>query len=245
VALGSWPPVIGKSLMPFSKNRGIHRLGAGFCFALYTNVTDVWKGLFSLPSKYYNAFSCRMPILPIEPDIFPDDLLEQADPESALRWWALYTLSRREKDLIRRLRALNISHYAPLIKRRTRSPNGRTRISQVPLFAGYVFLRGGEDDRYSALKTNCISRCLTVDDPERLVRDLQSIRRLITSDVPLTPESRIEPGMRVRIRSGSLAGLEGTVVKRRGTERLFVTVEFLQQGASVQLDDFQVERIDR
>ena len=45
-------------------------------------------------------------------------------------------------------------------------------------------------------------------------------------------------------RQCSLAGLEGTVIRRRGAERLLVVVEFLQQGASVQLDDFQVERID-
>jgi len=187
-----------------------------------------------------------MPILPVEPDIFPEDLLEQdrPEPDSGTQWWALYTLPRREKDLMRRLRAMGVSHYAPLIKRRTKSPSGRVRTSHVPLFAGYVFLRGQEDDRYQSLKTNCVSRCIPVDDGEGLVRDLKNIKRLIDSEAPLTPEAQIEPGMRVRIRSGALVGLEGTVVKRRGVERLLVVVEFLQQGASVQLEDFQVERID-
>ena len=68
--------------------------------------------------------------------------------------------------------------------------------------------------------------------------------QLISSDAPLTPESRIEAGMRIRVRSGSLAGLEGVVIKRRGMQRLLVIVHFLQQGASVQLEDYQVERID-
>ena len=49
--------------------------------------------------------------------------------------------------------------------------------------------------------------------------------------------------MRVRIRSGPLTGLEGLVIRRRGQDRLLVAVEFLQQGASVQIDDFEVERI--
>jgi len=187
-----------------------------------------------------------MPILPTEPDIFPEDLLEQGPPEadSPLRWWALYTLSRREKDLMRRLRGVGVPHYAPMIQRKNKSPSGRVRTSHVPLFAGYVFLLGDEDHRYQALQTNCVSRCLRVDDPDRLVADLQNIKRLIDCEAPLTPESRIEPGVRVRIRNGSLAGLEGTVVKRRGRERLFVAVEFLQQGASVLLQDFQVEQID-
>ena len=201
-----------------------------------------------------------MPILPREPDVFPDDLLDydpdldpdlDLDPdqdgsteEAAARWWALYTLPRREKELVRRLRGMGISHYCPLIKRRKRSPSGRMRTSYVPLFASYVFLRGCEESRYQAWTTNCVSRCLDVDDGRQLAHDLRQIRRLLESDAPLTPESRLEPGMRVRIRSGSLVGLEGTVVKRRGTERLLVAVHFLQRGASVQLEDFQVERID-
>ena len=187
-----------------------------------------------------------MPILPREPDIFPEDLFEEdrAPQEPGAMWWVLYTLPRREKGLLRRLRTMAIPHYCPLVRRRTRSPSGRVRASYVPLFAGYVFVFGSEGQRYGALTTNCVSRCLAVPDGEELAHDLRQIHRLVQSDAPLTPEARIEPGNRVRIRSGSLSGLEGTVIKRRGSERLLVVVTFLQKGASVQLDDFQVERID-
>ncbi len=187
-----------------------------------------------------------MPILPCEPDIFPDDLLEaESSPAQSMGcWWALYTLARHEKSLMRRLRDMRIAHYGPLVKRRARSPAGRIRTSHVPLFPGYVFLRGSEQDRYLAVTTNCVSRCLAVDDPEQLVRDLRQIRRLVLCDAPLLPESRIEAGMKVRIRSGPLEGIEGVVVRRRGTDRLLVAVHFLQRGASIQLEDFEVERID-
>ena len=40
------------------------------------------------------------------------------------RWVAFYTLSRREKDLMRKLEASGIPFYAPLIRRRMRSPAG-------------------------------------------------------------------------------------------------------------------------
>ncbi len=186
-----------------------------------------------------------MPILPAESDVFPDDLLDaEGSEDPAPRWWALYTLPRREKELMRRLRSFGLHHYGPLVKQRTRSARGRIRTSYIPLFPGYVFLRGAEDDRYQAMTTNCVCRCLAVDDAHRLVGDLRQIRRLIRSDTPLTPEARIQPGMKVRIRSGSLAGMEGVVVKRRGGDRLLVVVRFLQQGASILLEDFEVERID-
>jgi transcriptional antiterminator RfaH len=194
-----------------------------------------------------------MPILPREPDIFPENLLDSPENPSdgdapaaaaAGRWWALYTMARREKVLMRRLRAMEIGHFGPLIQTKVKSPNGRVRVSHLPLFPGYVFLCGSELDRHRALTTNCISRCLPVDVCDQLVHDLRQIRRLILSGTPLSAEAKIQPGMRVRIRNGLLAGMEGTVLKRRGGNRLLVAVRFLQKGASVQLEDFEVERID-
>jgi hypothetical protein len=184
-----------------------------------------------------------MPILPSEPDIHPAALLDPlaAPDQTSGQWWAMYTLARREKELMRRLRALDIAFYSPLVPKRTRSPNGRVRESFVPLFASYVFVHGNEQQRHQALTSNCISRCLSVPDGGRLIHDLRQIRRLIEIEAPLTIEARIEPGRRVRVRSGSMAGLEGTVVKRRGKDWLVVAIEFLQQGASVLLEDFQVE----
>lgn len=184
-----------------------------------------------------------VPILPSEPDIHPAELLDRACQDSLAGgpWWAMYTLARREKELMRRLRALDVPFYAPLVSRRTRSPGGRVRESFVPLFASYVFVCANEQQRLQALMTNCVSRTLPVPDSGQLVHDLRQIRRLIELDAPLTIEARIEPGQRVRVRSGSMAGLEGIVVKRRGRDWLVVAVEFLGQGASVLLEDFQVE----
>lgn len=183
-----------------------------------------------------------MPILPAEPDICPENLLEIAGDGSG--WWAVYTLARREKELMRRLRAMGIDYYGPMIKRRSNSPKGRASVSFVPLFPSYVFIHGDDVARHQAMTSNCISRCLAVDDAAGLVRDLRQIQRLILSDAPLTPEAKILPGAKVRIRSGALAGTEGIVIRRHGVDRLLVAVSFLQRGASIQLEDFQVEPVE-
>jgi transcription antitermination factor NusG len=185
-----------------------------------------------------------MPILPCQPDVFPDDLLEVCKPLSVDgSWWALYTISRREKELMRRLMAAEIPFYAPLVRQQKRSPGGRMRSSYVPLFNGYVFLHGDEEHRRVALATQCVSRCLTVTDECGLVRDLRQVRQLIAANAPLTHESRLVAGQRIRVCEGVLAGLEGVVTKRHGIRRLLVAVEFLQQGASIQIDDCAVEII--
>ncbi len=104
----------------------------------------------------------QMPILDHESDIYPEHLLEPAGESSVEPWWALYTLPRREKELMRRLRALELPFYGPIVPQRKKSPQGRVRTSYLPLFSGYVFMRGDDESRRAALTSNCTSRCLTV-----------------------------------------------------------------------------------
>ncbi|MFN7814523.1 MAG: transcription termination/antitermination protein NusG [Planctomycetia bacterium] len=187
-----------------------------------------------------------MPILPKQPDTFPDDLFADLDEPSSPangHWVAFYTLSRREKDLMRRLEAVGIPFYGPLVRRRLRAAGGRTRSSFVPLFPGYVFSRVDDEQRRAALATNTVARWIPIVDERMLVNDLRAIKRLIDTERPLTPEARLEPGQAVRVCSGPLRGLEGTVVRRRGEERLVVAVRFLNQGASIELEDVDLERL--
>lgn len=183
-----------------------------------------------------------MPILPRQLDLFPTDLLDQeCGGGTGARWLAFYTVARREKDLMRKLEAAGVPFYGPLIRRRLRSPGGRTRWSHVPLFPGYVFSLADDDQRRVALATNTIARWIPVTDEVMLVRDLRTVKRLIDADRPLTPEARLEPGDPVRVRSGPLRGIEGAVLRRRGVERLLVAVRFLNQGASIELEDVDLE----
>ncbi len=182
-----------------------------------------------------------MPVLAGETSVFPEDLLElaAADP-SARSWWVLYTKARQEKAVARHLLAKEIPFYLPQVKR-TLCYRGRRVVSHVPLFAGYVFMFGSADDRLASLKSNRIVRVLHVEEGERLRQDLVNIRRLIASGAPLTPESRLVPGKRVRVRYGSLAGLEGTLLKRHGQTLVVVSIDFIQQGASMAIDDSWLE----
>ncbi len=185
-----------------------------------------------------------MPILEKEPSVFPDDLLElDSAQENGRQWWAVYTKARQEKSLARDLLGFKIPFYLPLVSKKLLVRNRRVH-SHVPIFGGYVFLYGSEEERVRSLRTNRISRILPVPDQIQLRHDLQQVWRLIESNAPLTVESRLAPGRRVRIRAGAMAGLEGTVIARRREVRLLIAVTFLQQGVSVEIDDFLCEPLD-
>ncbi len=183
-----------------------------------------------------------MPLLPAETSIYPECLLDEPPMAPPRRWFVLYTKARQEKAVARDLLAHQVPFYLPLVKKTTVA-HGRRRSSFAPLFGGYVFLYGNEEERVRSLTTNRISRVLPVADPDQLAYDLRQIRQLIAADVPLTVESRIGPGQRVRVRQGVFAGIEGVVLKRRGETRLLVSVDFLQQGASVEIDDFLLDSL--
>lgn len=192
-----------------------------------------------------------MPILAKETDIYPNDLLDiaradiaPADEDSERLWWAMYTRSRQEKQLMRKLLSMEVPFYSPTVGRRYRHPNGRVRTTYELLFTNYVFVYGSGEQRYAAQSTNCVSRWMEVKDGGRLVEDLTQIQRLIEIGRPLTRESRLITGVRVRVRTGAFAGFEGTVVRREGVTRLLVAVNFMEQGASVLLDDCQLDPLD-
>jgi transcriptional antiterminator RfaH len=170
---------------------------------------------------------------------------QDIDPRFDRKWWVFYTKSRQEKALAQYLQAKGVPHFLPLHARHT-IIRGRRFRSDIPLFGGYVFLFADAEERITALESNRVAR--TIDVPQwqqdELCRDLIQVRQLIESGELLTVESRIQPGQMVRVKSnGRLAGLEGIVTKRRGKSRLLIAVNYLQQGASIEIDDFAVEAV--
>jgi transcription antitermination factor NusG len=185
-----------------------------------------------------------MPMLPPEPNQYPDNLFASGDEAFGSRvWWVLHTKPRQEKSLARHLHQASIPFYLPVIARRS-VIRGRIFTSHVPLFSGYVFLLGEREERIAALATKRVVQTLEVPGQEGLWRDLRQVNRLIATGAPITPEERLQPGALVEIKSGLLAGLRGQILQARSGRKFVVQVDFIQKGASVLLDDFNLIPLD-
>lgn len=201
-----------------------------------------------IPYSFLLRPNPTMPLLKPEQDIWPPNLLDLPDENApalseTAPWWALYTLARFEKKLMRQLLEIEVPFFGPTIARRYKSPQGRIRTSLEPLFPNYVFIQGDDLVRYNAVCTGSVSRYMPVADPAQLVEDLRQIRHLILTDAPLSPELRLEPGQKVRVKSGIFKGFEGTIIRRENEIRLLISVRYMGRGASVALDDCQLEAI--
>jgi transcription antitermination factor NusG len=184
-----------------------------------------------------------MPLLEREPDRFPPTLFaaEAAAPAGSL-WCVLHTRPRQEKSVARHLHTRRVPFYLPLVSRRLRV-RGRILTSHVPLFPGYVFLLATPEERARALPAGRIANTLPVPNQPGLWQDLRQVNRLIETGAPITPEEKLVPGDLVEIRSGPLAGLNGTIVRTASGDRFVVQVHFIQQGASVLLDRMHLEAV--
>jgi len=187
-----------------------------------------------------------MPVLQAESELYPEDLFG-ADNQPNLSgrvWWVLHTKPRQEKSLARDLVAQQLPFYLPVVGQRS-LVRGRVLTSHIPLFPGYLFLLAEGNERIEALTTHRVVRSIPVTDQTELWRDLRQVQRLIATGAPLTAEGRLAPGMEVEIQSGPLAGLRGKILRSATGKRFVVSVNFIQQGASVLLDDFVLLRVKK
>lgn len=186
--------------------------------------------------------SSPMPLLPLEPFVYPPDLLTThgPTPEAKRKWWVLHTRPRAEKVLARKLLALRQEFFLPLYQKRLQI-RSRSLTSYVPLFPSYVFLQGDETARLEALRTNQIIHVLPVPEGERLQTDLAKIYQLMECGAPVAPEDRLQPGMAVVLTSGPLTGIQGKIIRRNRHLRFVIEVDFIQRGASVEVEGWMLQ----
>src|SRR5450756_2194774 len=174
-----------------------------------------------------------MPLLKREPDLFPQDLFDL--PVEKHPWWVAHVKSRQEKALARYLQPLGIPYYLPQREQKIRRA-GRNFVSYLPLFPGYLFFRGTDDDRYAAHRSNLVAQVIDVIDQPLLDAELGRLRALQESGLPLVSHPYLEPGSAVSITEGQFRGYEGIVVRAKGQLRLVVSVSLLRTSVAIEID---------
>jgi transcription antitermination factor NusG len=162
---------------------------------------------------------------------------------SSQRWWVAHTKARFEKSFAWDLHAKNIAYFLPLIDRLSVS-GGKRRKTLVPLFPSYVFFRGDEMARYTALTTGRLCRVIEINDQQGLIGELSAVNRALCGKAVLEPYPMAVVGERCRITAGPFQGLEGVVVRVNDTARLVLQVGILGQGASMEIDANLVEPVE-
>jgi transcriptional antiterminator RfaH len=158
-------------------------------------------------------------------------------------WWVAHTKSRNEKALAQDLIRKEMSYFLPM-SWRVRRQKGRTIRSLLPLFSGYLFFCGQENERTELWRTNRVASIIEVKDQERFVNELLQIEQALRVGAPLSPHKYIKVGQHYRIIAGPLADLQGIVVKTKSSTRLVLQIDMLGQAASVEIDTDMIEKLE-
>lgn len=157
------------------------------------------------------------------------------------RWYAVYTLPRNEKSLVRSLDARSIPSFLPVYQKQGGWKNRQKIELNLPLFPSYVFVRIGIAEW---------SRVLSCAGVVRILGSPYSALTVTDSEIELLQcgvrERRVEPvgfavGQRVRIRIGSLAGMEGVLSRKGNSLRFILTVAMINQHASIEVAPEDIE----
>jgi transcription antitermination factor NusG len=158
---------------------------------------------------------------------------------SALRWFVAHTKPRREKKLGDYCRRQNIAATLPCYPS-AHKYRGKTVVFQKPLFPGYVFLQLEAQQRESVRQNDHVARLLEVFDQETFHRQLRDILQALEAKLEVRLAPAIGAGMRVRIKSGPLQGLEGWVERRQGMTTVLLRLDFINRAAAVKIDADQL-----
>jgi transcription antitermination factor NusG len=166
--------------------------------------------------------------------------------DADVRWYAIRTHSRHEKIAARELDLQGIPVFLPLMTSVRQWSDRRTKV-ELPLFPGYAFVRVAylSGDRLRVLRATGVvgfvgPNAAAASIPEE---QIDSIKTVLTGRVPVQEYPFLQLGQRIRVRSGSLSGVEGILVSVKGSRTLVISVEPIQRSLCIGLDDYEVELI--
>ena len=164
----------------------------------------------------------------------------------ASRWYAVQTRGRHEKKVANKLSEKGIITYLPAL-REVHRWSDRNKLVEVPLFPCYTFVRVAADssERLRILQTDGVVRLVgngselcPIDD-----RQIDNIRKLLGTKVPVAMYPFLKVGQRIRVRSGSLNGLEGILVSRPRESTLVISIDAIQRAIAINIDGYMLEVI--
>jgi len=160
-------------------------------------------------------------------------------------WYAVQTRARNEKVIAERLQEQGLNTFLPLVTEVRRWSDRKKKV-ELPLFSCYVFVKlviSNNHDRMSVYRTNGVfgivsMRGEAIPIPEE---QIDALRTVVTQQVSWSTHPFLKVGQRVRIRGGSMDGVEGVLLSANGDRTVIISVDAIQRSLAVRVEGYDVE----
>ncbi len=164
-----------------------------------------------------------------------DDEKAKVRTDTVKRWYAVYTRSRSEKQVLRNLSEKGYEAWLPLYKT-LRQWSDRKKMVERPLISSYVFIKVIERDFYKVQGTEGVCALVKCQGKPVPIPQCQidNLRLIINSnaEVEVTGE-KFEKGDNVVVTTGSLKGLKGELISHGNRKKLLVRIDSIEQNVTV------------
>jgi transcription antitermination factor NusG len=163
---------------------------------------------------------------------------------SVSHWYAIHTRAKHEKRVAAELRDKGIETFVP-VSREVHRWSDRSRVLDIPMFPCYAFVSAviTPTVQVTVLEHPSVLRWIGFQGrPSPIPREeIASIQAVVRSGVQVGAHAFVAVGDRVRIRGGSLDGVEGVLIGNEDERKLIVSVEMVGQSVAVSLKNYEVE----
>jgi transcription antitermination factor NusG len=188
-----------------------------------------------------NAVCCSLPL----PDGVERAQELEIIEEKVPRWYAVFTMSRHEKQIAWHFDQREIESFLPLYKTKHRWKNRCAVDLELPLFPNYVFVRIDAQERLRVLKVPSVVSIVStgrepVPVPDHYIVGLQNA--ILTSGIE--PHQGLDVGDKVRITAGAMAGMVGVLDRQKSAFRVVLRLEMIGRSVAVEVDLSDIEPAD-
>lgn len=165
---------------------------------------------------------------------------------SERQWFATFTLPQNEKSVLKQLDIRNVESFLPTYDTIRIWKNRQRKKVTLPLFPTYLFVRIHRDERGRVLR--CPGVLQIVGNTKEPVPVADAEVDFLRSSVcrhHVEPFRELVVGERVRIKSGVMQGLEGTLVRKNSSLRFVLTIQMINQHAAIEVDADDMEPVAR
>jgi transcription antitermination factor NusG len=108
---------------------------------------------------------------------------------------------------------------------------------QLPLFPGYLFVRVPLRDQIRVLQVPSVVRLVGFGEhPIALAEnEIETLRKGLDGRWA-QPHPYLSRGKRLRIKSGPLAGMDGILLRRKGSFRVVLSIDLIKSSVAVEVD---------
>jgi transcription antitermination factor NusG len=191
----------------------------------------------------------RMDVCGIEPErhgpaqgVLPE--AGSGTPEADRNWYAVSTVPQNERAVVRHLTMRDVKSFLPTYETTRIWKNRQKKRIVLPLFPTYLFVHIRWNERIKVLQSPGVLRIIGNGREYVPLRESEvEFLRTACQGERIEPYRELVVGEKVRIRSGAMQGIKGTLVRKSESMRFVITLELINQHAAVQVSADNLEPI--